>query len=392
VSHGPGELLQAAGCEGDAATDVGVVVMNAMNVDAARVRTGSPSMHGRRCSGFRAMLWVSLAAAHGNEDAIVFKIALEESGETLLTGVVALFAMTLALALSLVLLLVAMDQPWLRFSLIGLMSAVAFFLRRTFAIGPAGWLLGFVPVIVLTLPDFVPTPELMIRLTLWLWPMLSLGIAGAIAANLFLAPVDPAALLREELVSRARAAEAAIARCLGTADRGPEPMRFAISGTGRMLQLLRDAGIVHPASRARSAEQRALIALTDRLATAAAALDVLPHAAGAAERDRLQTAAARCERLRTALEGDSVPGSAGVAEAIATDHGSALLPTLVELETVLVRIEEVLVEPASAARNQTPTPSNSERQEEKLWLKSRRQIFLSKAPNPPCKYRIGCGR
>jgi N-acetylglucosamine-6-sulfatase len=63
VSHGPGELLQAAGCEGDAATDVGVVVMNAMNVDAARVRTGSPSMHGRRCSGFRAMLWVSLAAA-----------------------------------------------------------------------------------------------------------------------------------------------------------------------------------------------------------------------------------------------------------------------------------------------------------------------------------------
>src|SRR5206468_3983293 len=63
VSHGPGELLQAAGCEGDAATDVGVMVMNAMNVDAARVRTGSPSMHGRRCSGFRAMLWVSLAAA-----------------------------------------------------------------------------------------------------------------------------------------------------------------------------------------------------------------------------------------------------------------------------------------------------------------------------------------
>src|SRR5262249_48395795 len=49
---------------------------------------------------------------------VVFKIALEESGETLLTGVIALIAITVAIVLSLVLLFVAMDQPWLRFSLI----------------------------------------------------------------------------------------------------------------------------------------------------------------------------------------------------------------------------------------------------------------------------------
>src|SRR5215813_10420926 len=48
---------------------------------------------------------------------VVFKVALEESGETLLTGVVALIATVIVL--SLVLLFVAMDQPWLRFSLIG---------------------------------------------------------------------------------------------------------------------------------------------------------------------------------------------------------------------------------------------------------------------------------
>src|SRR5262245_43746765 len=59
---------------------------------------------------------------------IVFKVALEESGETLLTGVVALIAITIGLTLSLVLLVVALDQPWLRFCLIGVMAAVGLFL------------------------------------------------------------------------------------------------------------------------------------------------------------------------------------------------------------------------------------------------------------------------
>src|SRR5262249_22167306 len=65
---------------------------------------------------------------------VVFKIALEESGETLLTGIVALLAITVAIVLALFLLFIAMDQPWLRFCLIGVMAAVALFLRRTFGI------------------------------------------------------------------------------------------------------------------------------------------------------------------------------------------------------------------------------------------------------------------
>ena len=55
---------------------------------------------------------------------VVFKIALEESGETLLAGVVGTGRDHVALALALVLLFVAMDQPWLRFCLIGAMAAL----------------------------------------------------------------------------------------------------------------------------------------------------------------------------------------------------------------------------------------------------------------------------
>src|SRR6267142_544551 len=117
---------------------------------------------------------------------LVCRAASEESGETLLTGLVALIVLTVALALALVLLFVAMDLPALRFGLIGLSAALAFFLRRTFAIGAAGFLLGLILTLVPTVPDFVSTPEAMVRFTLWLWPVLALGIAAAVAANLFL--------------------------------------------------------------------------------------------------------------------------------------------------------------------------------------------------------------
>lgn len=89
---------------------------------------------------------------------IVLRISTEESGETLLFGVVAVVAITVAVILSLVLLFVAMDQHWLRFCLIGVMAGVALFLRRTFVIGAAGFVLGLIPAVVLTAPDFIPAP------------------------------------------------------------------------------------------------------------------------------------------------------------------------------------------------------------------------------------------
>src|SRR5215510_3031861 len=177
---------------------------------------------------------------------VVFKVALEESGETLLTGVVALIAITVAIVLSLVLLFVAMDQPWLRFSLIGVAAAGGLFLRRTFVVGTFGFVLGLVATIFLTVPDFVPVPELIVRSALWIWPVFALGIASAVAANLLIAPTDPAALLRDELVKRVRAVEVAIARRLGGPASESEMERFATSSIVRLLALLRSAELLHP--------------------------------------------------------------------------------------------------------------------------------------------------
>jgi len=289
---------------------------------------------------------------------IVFKVALEESGETLLTGVVGLIAITISLAVALVLLLVAMDQPGLRFCLIGVMAWVAFFLRRTFVIGFAGFVLGLVCTVVMTLPDFVPAPEPMVRLTLWLWPVFALGIAAAVAANLLIAPTDPARLLREQLVARVRAAEGAIARRLGRPAGEPGAARFASSGIVRLLALLRSAELIHPSARSRHAQQSALITLIDRLVSAAAALEILSLAPTAEERERLEAIARDCAAMRSALnDGETpMPAQPRVEPAPPAGVGSALLPVLVELEHVVALMRQALGPEAPTVAVDAPEP------------------------------------
>ncbi|HXK21173.1 MAG TPA: FUSC family protein [Myxococcota bacterium] len=290
----------------------------------------------------------------------VFKVALEESGETLLIGIVALAAITVAIAVSLVLLFVAMDQPALRFCLIGVTAAAAFFLRRVFVIGPAGFVLGLVPTVVLTLPDFMPTAERAVRLTLWLWPVFGLGIAAAVAANLWIAPSDPASLLREELVRRVRAAEDAIAARLGARPDAPAVAPLATSGITKLLGLLRSTELVHPSLRTRHAQQSALITLVDRLLTAAAALNESDIAPRAGERARLAAVANACARLRLALENGEPPSApaSGGSEIRPPEHGSALLPILVELEHVVALLQQVQ---GSDARSLAAAASEPER-------------------------------
>src|SRR5262249_13143995 len=130
---------------------------------------------------------------------VVTRVAMEESSESLLTGLVFLVALTVGIALPLVLLTFATDQPWLRFCLMGAMAALGLFLRQTFVIGALGFVVGLIGVVGMTVPDFVPIPELMVRGLLWLWPVFALGVAAAVAANLLIARTDPEKLLVEEL-------------------------------------------------------------------------------------------------------------------------------------------------------------------------------------------------
>src|SRR5262245_55735805 len=220
---------------------------------------------------------------------VVTRVAMEDSSESLLTGLVFLIALTVGLALPLVLLTFAMDQAWLRFCLMGAMAALGLFLRQTFVVGALGFVIGLIGAIIMTVPDFVPIPELAVRGSLWLWPVFALGVAAAVAANLLIAPTDPEALLREEIAARLRATEDAIARHLEGRSHEPRAARLAGAGIARLLLLLKSAEVAHPSLKARHPQQSALITLADRLVTGAAALELLPSGtSGVDERERLQ--------------------------------------------------------------------------------------------------------
>ena len=287
---------------------------------------------------------------------VALRVVTEEAGETLLFGVVALLALTIGLAMSLVLLTVAMDQAWLRFCLMAALAALGLFLRRTFVIGAFGFVIGLVGTIIMTVPDFVPIPELMVRASLWLWPIFALGIATSVAVNLLIAPGDPATLLREELGSRVQAAEDALARQLGAPTREPETTpslaTLVTAGMARMLALLRSAVIVHPSLKRRHGQQSALITLADRLVTAAAALELAASAPlRPAERTRLQRVADECGRVRRALATGCAPEPAPRTAAAYAADGPAQ-PVLVELEHVVDLLRNALESedvPAEAA-------------------------------------------
>src|SRR5262249_24583809 len=98
---------------------------------------------------------------------IVTRVSMEESSESLLTGLVFVVALTVGLGLPLVLLTFAMDAPSLRFCLMAGLAGLGLFLRQTFVIGAFGFVIGLIGAIMMTAPDFIPVPELVVHGNLW---------------------------------------------------------------------------------------------------------------------------------------------------------------------------------------------------------------------------------
>ena len=275
---------------------------------------------------------------------VVTRVAMEESSESLLLGLVFLLALTIGIAIPLVLFTFALDQASLRFCLMAAMAALGLFLRQTFVIGALGFVIGLIGAVLMTAPDFVPTPELVVRGSLWLWPVFALGITAAVAANLLIAPTDPETLLRAELAARVRATEDAIARYLGKRSEEAGATRLAGAGVARLLVLLKSAEVAHPSLKARHPQQSALITLVDRLVTSAAALELLPRTVpDADERARFQRIAESCAPLRGALgEGRSLGRVPPVDGRPPRGGGSAAFSVLVELEHVVDLMQQAL--------------------------------------------------
>ena len=127
---------------------------------------------------------------------IVFLISKDESSATVTAGVGAMLAVTLAAVLNLGLFLIDTAEPALRLPAMALATFIGMYSVRTFALGPISYLAGFLVVLVQSLVDDIPNPEVFTRLALWTWVVVLVPIATIVMLNLAFAPASRVLLRR----------------------------------------------------------------------------------------------------------------------------------------------------------------------------------------------------
>src|SRR5271155_1241237 len=119
---------------------------------------------------------------------IVFLLSKDEKNATVTSALGAFVAASLAVLLILGLELIDTAEPALRLPLMALATYAAMFTARTFALGPISYLAGFLIVLVQSVVDDVPSPEVLTRLTLWVWVVVSVPVAVTVIVDLLFAP------------------------------------------------------------------------------------------------------------------------------------------------------------------------------------------------------------
>jgi multidrug resistance protein MdtO len=123
---------------------------------------------------------------------MVFLASKDDIAGTARMVVAASVAITLGVIFSLGLAQISLGDPAIRLPAMALMTFLAMFSARTFALGPISFLAGFIVVTMQSVVDQVPNPEAFTRLTLWLWVVVVVPVAVTMLINLLFGPVASA--------------------------------------------------------------------------------------------------------------------------------------------------------------------------------------------------------
>jgi multidrug resistance protein MdtO len=228
---------------------------------------------------------------------LVFLVSQTEAASTLLTGVVGALAVTLAVALTLLFYTLDASEPALRLPLMAGATFGAMFLTRTLALGPIVFLMGFVLVLSQTLIDEIPNLEMLTRLVLWLWVVVTVPAAWTVLLNLVIGE-NPTRLAHRTALSLLKAIVAVLRNGIeaGSLERHRAD---AIA----LVELRHRAAMLDHALSTRTASDTALIETLVELLTL---LEILPVDTPAAVRAPL---AAACEAITLAFERGVAPPS-----------------------------------------------------------------------------------
>src|ERR1700761_784579 len=120
---------------------------------------------------------------------MVFLTSKDDIAGTAKMAVGGTLEITLAVIVSLGLAQFSLGDPAIRRPAMALITFLAMFSARTFALGPISFLAGFVVVTMQSVIDQVPNPKVFTRTTLWLWVVVVVPVAVTMLINLLFGPM-----------------------------------------------------------------------------------------------------------------------------------------------------------------------------------------------------------
>jgi multidrug resistance protein MdtO len=119
---------------------------------------------------------------------LVFLISKDNREATTTTAVGGALAVTFAVVFTLGLSLVDLGDPAIRLPAMALITFLAMFSVRTFALGPVSFLAGFIVVTMQSVIDQVPNTETFTRTALWLWVVVVVPVGITVLIDLLFGP------------------------------------------------------------------------------------------------------------------------------------------------------------------------------------------------------------
>jgi multidrug resistance protein MdtO len=172
---------------------------------------------------------------------LVLFTSKEEKITTTITAVLALFAITISVAASLLVFKCTGNRPEFRIPGMAVEIFVGMYLFRVLAVGPVGFILAFIVSVSQSIVDLYPTPEDAVHEFLWVWVAVSLGAGLGWLANLVLFPVPARRVLQREFVDSWQKVGRSLTELI---DGSPTAARRFLRplvkrGPGRLLKLLK---------------------------------------------------------------------------------------------------------------------------------------------------------
>jgi multidrug resistance protein MdtO len=193
-------------------------------------------------------------------------VTKEEKVTTTLSALLVLVSVTLAIAVSIVLFKLTGNRAEFRIPAIALEIFVGMYLFRVLAIGPVGWILGFVCAASQSLVYLSPDPEETVHQFLWLWVAIAFSVTLAWMANFLVFPVSASRLLQQGFVDGWCAIDDSSAQLnLGSPSAAGLLGPLAKRGPNRLLKLLKLSLIESPDLGEKESQLRRLILSVDKI-------------------------------------------------------------------------------------------------------------------------------